>query len=60
MVPLHTLAWKYTVLKKNIYYYDISNIHVTGEDTYRVTCNSKCRKLSKLSGENKRTTEKIK
>lgn len=59
MAPLHMIAQKYMVLKKNIYYYNISNMYVTGENTYRVACNSKCRKVSKLFGENKTATEKI-
>lgn len=32
------IAQKYTVLKKDIYYYNIFNIFVTREDTYKVVC----------------------
>lgn len=44
------IAQKYTVLKKNIYYHNISHMYVTREDTYRGACNLKCVKLSKLYG----------
>lgn len=33
MALLHMIAQKYMVLKKNIYYYNISNMYVTGEST---------------------------